>query len=122
MSSKNYFNEAAKLINDIRDDTKNVKPGFGNKKVFDDLEKLINDISNNKVKKESEIKRIEKKFSRVKATKANKSTVFQNKMIYVVYYLFNSFGLGKKPLLFKGKKPRSIKTTKMGKCKQRNIY
>ena len=43
-------------------------------------------------------------------------------MIYVVYYLFNSFGLGKKPLLFKEKNHRSIKTTKMGKCKQRKIY
>ena len=34
-------------------------------------------------------------------------------MIYVLYCLFNSFGLGKKPLLFDEKKPRSIKTTKM---------
>ena len=48
------------LINDIRDDTNNVKPGSGSKKVFDDLEKLKNDISNNKVKKESTIKRMKK--------------------------------------------------------------
>ena len=28
------------------------------------------------------------------------STVFENKMIYVLYYLFNSFGLSKKRLIF----------------------
>ena len=31
LNSKNYFNEAAKLINDIRDDTNNVKPDCGDK-------------------------------------------------------------------------------------------
>ena len=40
-------------------------------------------------------------------------------MIYVLYYLFNSFG--EKPLLFNEKNPRSIKITKLGKCKQRKI-
>ena len=49
LSSKNDFNEVAKLIKDIRADTNNVKPGSGDKKVFNDLEKLIYDISNNKV-------------------------------------------------------------------------
>ena len=72
MSSKNYFNEAAKLINDIRDDTKNVKPGSGNKKVFDDLEKLINDISNNKVKKESAINRMKKSLAELKQLRQKK--------------------------------------------------
>ena len=38
LSSKNDFNEVAKLINDIRDDKNNVKPGSGDKKSFDDLE------------------------------------------------------------------------------------
>ena len=33
-------------------------------------------------------------------------------MIYVVYYLFNSFGLGKKPLLFKEKNPDQLKLPK----------
>ena len=51
LSSKNDFNEVAKLINDIRADTNNVKPGSGDKKVFNDLEKLIYEMSNNKVKK-----------------------------------------------------------------------
>ena len=60
VNSKNDFNEATKLINDIRADTNNVKPSFGDKTVFNDLEKLINDISNNKVKKEGAIKRMKK--------------------------------------------------------------
>ena len=51
LSSKNDFNEPVKLVKDVRDDTSNVKPGSGDKKLFDDLENLINDISNNKVKK-----------------------------------------------------------------------
>ena len=51
LSSKNDFNEVVKLINDIRADTNNVKPGSGDKKVFNDLEKLIYEMSNNKVKK-----------------------------------------------------------------------
>ena len=60
LSSKNDFNEATKLINNIRDDTNNVKPGSGDKKVSDDLGKLINGISNKKVKQESDIKRMKK--------------------------------------------------------------
>ena len=60
LSSKNDFNEAAKLINDIRADTNNVKLSFGDKKVFNDLNRLITDISSNKVEKESSIKGIEK--------------------------------------------------------------
>ena len=75
LSSKNDFNEVAKLINDIRDDTNNVKPGSGDKKVFDDLEKLINDIRNKKVKKESAIKRM-KKYSQVRTTKAKRKYCF----------------------------------------------
>ena len=46
LSSKNDFNEATKLINDIRADTNNAKTSLGHKKVFKDLEKLINDINN----------------------------------------------------------------------------
>ena len=62
LSSKNDFNEAAKLINDNRSRTNKVKPGSGNKKVFNELNRLINDISNNKVKKESTTKRMKKKY------------------------------------------------------------
>ena len=89
-----------KLINDIRDDTNNVKPGSGDKKVFDDLGKLINDKSNNKVKKEGAVKRMKKSIAELEQLRQNEGTVFQNKIIYVLYYLFNSFGLGKRPLLF----------------------
>ena len=59
---KNDFNEVIKLINNIRVDTNNVKPGFGDKKVFNDLKKLISDISQNKVKKEDTIKRWKKVY------------------------------------------------------------
>ena len=34
LSFKNDFNGGAKLINDIRDDRNNVKPGYGDKKSF----------------------------------------------------------------------------------------
>ena len=88
------------MINNIRDDTNTVKPGTGDKNFFDDLEKLINDISNNKVKKESAIKRMKKSIAELEQLRQKESTVFQNKMIYALYYLFSSFGLGKKPLLF----------------------
>ena len=81
MISKNDFKEAAKLINDIRADTNNLKPSSDDKKVFNDLNRFIADISNNKVKKES--------------------TAFQSMMINVLYCLFNSFNLDKKSLLLK---------------------
>ena len=63
LSFKNDFNGGAKLINDIRDDRNNVKPGYGDKKVFNDLEKLINDMSNDKVKKESVIKTVKRSIA-----------------------------------------------------------
>ena len=63
LSFKNDFNGGAKLINDIRDDRNNVKPGYGDKKVFNDLEKLINDMSNDKVKKESAIKTVKRSIA-----------------------------------------------------------
>ena len=100
LSSGNDFNEAAKLINDFRDDANNVKSGSGDKKVFLDLKKLINDISNNKFKKESAIKRMKKSITELKQLRQKERTVFQNEMIHVLYYLFNSFGLSEKPLLF----------------------
>ena len=44
LSSKNGFNEARKLINDVGADTNKVKSSSGNEKVFNDLNGLINDI------------------------------------------------------------------------------
>ena len=48
LSSKNDFNEAIKLTEDIRADTNNVKSSSSDKKVFNDLDELINDIKNKK--------------------------------------------------------------------------
>ena len=62
LSSKIDFNEATKLINDIRPDTNNAKTSLGDKKVFKDLGKLVNDINHNKVKKEGVVKRTKKVY------------------------------------------------------------
>ena len=51
VKSKNYFNEAKKLVGDIRIGMSNVKVGYKDKKVFNDLNRLITDVSNNRVKK-----------------------------------------------------------------------
>ena len=48
---KNDFNEAKRLIDDIRIDMNKVKASKEGKKVFNDLNKLIIDINNNNVKK-----------------------------------------------------------------------
>ena len=79
--------------------------------VFDDLEKLINDIRNHKVKKESAIKRMKKSIAKLEQQR-QKESIFQNKMIYVLYYLFNWFRLGKKPLLLNEKNPDQLKQPK----------
>ena len=50
LKSKSYFNEAKKLVGDIRIDMSNVKIGYKDKKVFNDLNRLITDVSNNRVK------------------------------------------------------------------------
>ena len=63
LSSKNDFNKAIKLIEDIRANTNNVKSSSGNKKVFNNLDKLINDIKNKKTTKEDNIKKIKNIFS-----------------------------------------------------------
>ena len=62
------------------------------------MKKLIDNISNNKVKKESAIKKKEKNISDLEQLTQKESTVFQNKMIDVLYYLFNSFDLDKRLL------------------------
>ena len=99
--SKNDFKEAAKLINDIRADTNNLKPSSDDKKVFNDLNRFIADISNNKVKKESTIKRMKKNMFNLEQLRQKESTAFQSMMINVLYCLFNSFNLDKKSLLLK---------------------
>ena len=58
LSSKNDFNEAKKLINDIRADTNEVKSSSGDKKVFNDFNELVNDMQNKKTRRRSTIKKI----------------------------------------------------------------
>ena len=84
LKSKNDFNEAKKMVGDIRIDMSNVKVGYKDKEVFNDLNRLIANISNNKVKKEDPIKNLEKSRSDLNQLRQEKSTVFQKKMIQVV--------------------------------------
>ena len=63
LESKNDFNEAKKLINDVRIDKSNVKVGYKDKSVFNYLNRLITDISNNKAEKENAIERLNKSIS-----------------------------------------------------------
>ena len=91
---KNDFNEAKRLI-DIRTDINKVKVSKEDKKVFDDLDRLITEMSNNRVKKENAVQRLNKSISDLTQLGKKQSTNLQNKMIQVVYQLFNSFGLTK---------------------------
>ena len=65
------------------------------KKVFNDLNKLIIDISNNQTKEKDATIRLEKSMFDLKQLRQEEKTVFQNKIIQVVYQLFNSFGFNK---------------------------
>ena len=83
------------MIDDIEVDMNKVKVSKEDKKVFNDLNKLIIDINNNKVKKEHVVERLNKTISDLDQLKQKQSTVLRNKMIQVVYQLFNSFGFNK---------------------------
>ena len=110
LKSKNNFDEAKKLVCDIRIDTSNVNVGYRDKKVFNDLNRQITDVSNNKVKKEDAVKKLEKSISDLNQLRQEESIVFQNKTIQVVYQLFNSFGLNKSLLpLFSQKEPDQLR-------------
>ena len=95
MESKNYFNEAKRLIDDIRIDMNKVNVSKEDKNFFNDLDRLITDISNNRVRKENAVERLNKSISNLTQLREKQSTDFQNKMIQVVYQLFNSFGFNK---------------------------
>ena len=97
LHSKNDFKEAIKLPEDIRADTNNFKSSSGDKKVFNNLDKLINEIKNKKTIRKCTIKKIRNIVSDLDQQRQKESTVFQNKMIDVVYYLFNSLGISSKP-------------------------
>ena len=97
LHSKNNFKEAIKLIEDITADRNNAKSSSGDKTIFNDFEKLINDINNKKTTKESTIKKIKNIVFDLDQQRQRESTVFQNKVIDVVYYLFNSLGISSQP-------------------------
>ena len=83
------------MIDDIRIDVNKVRVSKEDKKVFNDLNKLIIDINNNKVKKEDAVERLNKGISDLNQLKQKQSSAFQNKLIHVIYQLFNSFGFNK---------------------------
>ena len=94
LESRNGITEAKRLIDDIRIEINKVKASNEDKKVFNDLNKLIIDTNNNKIEKEDAVERLNKSISDFDQLK-QKSTAFENKMIQVVYQLFNSFGFNK---------------------------
>ena len=72
---------------------------------------MIIDINNNKVKKEDAVRRLNESISDLGKLKQKQSTVLQNKMVCVVYQLFNSFGFNKElEPLFSKKKSLSEKS------------
>ena len=96
LHSKNDFKKAIKLIEDIRADTNNVKSSSGDKKVFNNLDKLINDIKNKETTRKNTIEKIKNIVFDLDQQRQKESTVFQNKMVDVAYYLFNSLGISTK--------------------------
>ena len=102
LESKNDINEAEKLIDDIEVNMNKVKASKEDKKVFNYLNKLIIDINNNVVKKEDAVERLNKSISDLDQLRQKQSTAFQNKLIHVVYQIFNSFSFNKefKPLFY----------------------
>ena len=87
---------AIKLIEDIRADTNNIKSS-GDKKVFNNLDKLINGIKNIKTTRKNTAEKTKNIVSNLDQERQKESTVFQNKMINIVYYLFNSLGISSQP-------------------------
>ena len=59
------------------------------------MHQSIIDINTNKVKKEDAVERLNKSISDLDQLKQKQNTVLQNKMVQVVYQLFNSFGFKK---------------------------
>ena len=78
MESKNDFNEAKRLLDDVRINLNKVKVSIEDKKVFNGLNKLMTDISNNKVTKEDGVERLKKNMSDLGQLKEKRGIVFQN--------------------------------------------
>ena len=129
---KNDFNEAKRLIGDIRIDMNKVKVSKEDKKDFNDLNKLIRNISNNKIKRKDAVEGLKKSISNLDQLRKKQKTNFQNKMTQVVYQLFNSFGFNKEFIpLFSEPVPdaQEIDTTNMSDleseesaAKRRKLY
>ena len=79
LESKNDFNEAKKLINDVRIDKSNVKVGYKDKSVFNYLNRLITEISNNKAEKENATERLNKSISDFNQPKQKKQLFFKTR-------------------------------------------
>ena len=92
LHSRNDFKRAIKFIEDISAHTNNIKSSSGDKKVFNNLDRLINDIKNKKTTRKNTTEKIKNIVYDLDQQRQKESTVFQNKMIDVVYYLFNSLG------------------------------
>ena len=78
-------------------DANNGKSTSGNKKLFNNLDKLINDIKNKKTARKNVIGKMKNIVSDLDQLRQKEKTVFQNKMIDVVYYLCNSLGISSQP-------------------------
>ena len=57
------------------------------------MDKLINDIKNKKTTRKNTTEKIKNIVSDLDQQRQKESTVFQNKMIDIVYYLLNSLGI-----------------------------
>ena len=76
LESKNDFNEAKKLIDDIEVDINKAKVSKEDKTGFNDFNKFIMDINNNKVKKENAVERLNKSISDLDQLKQVKKILF----------------------------------------------
>ena len=61
------------------------------------MDKLTNDIKKKKTNRKNTVEKLNNIVSDLDQQRQKESTVFQNKMIDVVYYLFNSLGISSKP-------------------------
>ena len=77
LSFKNDFNEARKLINNIRADTNKIKSSSGDEKIFNDLNGLLNDIKNKKTTRKNAIKKISGIISDLDQQKQKKVLFFK---------------------------------------------
>ena len=61
------------------------------------MDKLVNYRKNKKTTRKNTIKKIKKIVSDLDQQRQKESTAFQNKIIHVAYYLFNSLGTSSQP-------------------------